>query len=251
MTDEKSADEDETSLETADGPADEPAEGPADEPAEKPAEEMADAEAAETAVEDPAAALAELNEEIVALKDQALRAQAEVENVRRRATRDVENAHKYALERFAGDLLPVLDSLEKAVETASSAADTASAATEVASAAAEEESAAAALESEPNVALAQGVDLSLKLFLDVLGRFGIAQIDPLGEPFDPQLHEAMALLEKPDAEPNSVLEVMQKGYTLNGRLVRAAMVVVSKTAGKAEATQGACGLEEEKEEGEG
>ncbi len=249
MTDEKSADEDETSLETADGPADEPAEGPADEPAEKPAEEMADAEAAETAVEDPAAALAELNEEIVALKDQALRAQAEVENVRRRATRDVENAHKYALERFAGDLLPVLDSLEKAVETASSATD--SAAAEQESAATEVESAAAALESEPNVALAQGVDLSLKLFLDVLGRFGIAQIDPLGEPFDPQLHEAMALLEKPDAEPNSVLEVMQKGYTLNGRLVRAAMVVVSKTAGKAEATQGACGLEEETGEGEG
>jgi molecular chaperone GrpE len=220
MTDEKSADAEETSLKTAEGPAEGPADGPTEGPAEKPAAEMAD----------PDAALAELNEEIVALKDQALRAQAEVENVRRRATRDVENAHKYALERFTGDLLPVLDSLEKAVEASSAAAE---------------------LASDPNVAIAHGVDLSLKLFLDVLGRFGIAQIDPLGEPFDPQQHEAMALLEKPDAEPNSVLEVMQKGYTLNGRLVRAAMVVVSKAAGKAEATQGACGLEEETGEGEG
>ena len=77
-------------------------------------------------------------------------------------------------------------------------------------------------------AIAEGVELSLKMFHTVLDKAGIAQVDPLGEPFDPQHHEAMAMIPSPDAEPNSVLEVMQKGYTLNGRLVRAAMVVVSK-----------------------
>ena len=123
------------------------------------------------------------------------------------APRDVEHAHKFALEKFTADLLPVLDSLEKALES-----DHTAAAEETASAS----------------AIAEGVELSLKLFLDVLGRSGIEQIDPLGEPFDPQHHQAIATIENPDAEPNSVLEVMQKGYTLNGRLVRAAMVLVSK-----------------------
>jgi molecular chaperone GrpE len=146
--------------------------------------------------------------EIAALKDQALRGQAEAENTRRRAARDVENAHKFALEKFAADLLPVIDSLEKAVETAQAAADQGD-------------------DSAP-AAIGEGVGLSLKLFYDVLGKAGITQINPVGEPFDPKLHEAMAMVENPDAEPNSVLEVMQRGYLLNGRLVRAAMVVVSK-----------------------
>ncbi len=155
--------------------------------------------------DDPVAQLAALQAEVELLKDQALRSQAEAENIRRRAARDVENAHKFALEKFASDLLPVIDSLEKAVESAKDG-----------------EAAADAQ------AIGEGVALSLKLFIDVLEKAGISQVHPLGEPFDPQLHEAMAMVENPDAEPNSVLDVMQAGYTLNGRLVRAAMVVVSK-----------------------
>jgi molecular chaperone GrpE len=154
---------------------------------------------------DPEAQLAALRAEVEALKDQALRGQAEAENIRRRTARDVENAHKFALEKFASDLLPVIDSLEKAVESAQNGE-----------------------ESTDAGAIGEGVSLSLKLFLDVLEKAGISQIRPMGEPFDPQLHEAMAMVENPDAEPNSVLDVMQAGYTLNGRLIRAAMVVVSK-----------------------
>lgn len=149
-----------------------------------------------------AARLEELEQELERYRDQALRAQAEMENVRRRASRDVENAHKYALERFTADLLPVLDSLEKAVEVATATAGAES--------------------------IAEGVELSLKLFLTVAGKYGIERIDPLGEPFDPQLHEAMTLVPSATAEPNSVIDVMQRGYVLNGRLVRAAKVVVAK-----------------------
>ena len=153
-----------------------------------------------------------LQAEVASLKDQLLRSQAEMENVRRRATRDVENAHKYAIEKFAGELLPVADSLEKAVETAQNAASS------------------AAGEGDAAKAIAEGVELSLKLFVDKLAKGGLEQIDPLGHPFDPQQHEAMAMVPNPDAEPNSVIDVMQKGYLLNGRLVRAAMVVVAKAA---------------------
>jgi len=144
------------------------------------------------------------NEQLEKLKDQALRAQADAENARRRATRDIENAHKFALEKFVSDLLPVFDSLEKAIESAQSASE------------------------GDNGAIIEGVELSMKLFLDVARKAGVEQLDPLGEPFDPQHHEAMAMVPNPDMEPNSVMQVMQKGYTLNGRLVRAAMVVVSK-----------------------
>lgn len=146
-----------------------------------------------------------LIQKVSTLQDQALRARAEVENAHRRAAKDVEKAHKFALDKFAAGLLPVMDSLEKAVETArAEAAD------------------------EAAKLIADGVELSLKMFGDVLENFGVRQIDPMGEPFDPQEHEAIAMLESPSAEPNSVLEVMQKGYSLNGRLMRAAKVVVSK-----------------------
>ena len=158
------------------------------------------------------AALEATRAEADGLRDIALRAQAETENVRRRATRDVENAHRFALERFTADLLAVLDSLEKAVESASTAVDAA--------------------------AVAEGVGLSLKLFLDTLHKNGIEQVDPLGEPFDPAQQEAMAVVVNPDAEPNSVVEVIQRGYVLNGRLVRAAKVIVSK-APKEPAVEGA------------
>ena len=134
-----------------------------------------------------------------------MRAQAEAENVRRRAQRDVENAHKFALERFANDLLPVVDSLERAVESARST---------------ERDGAVAAI--------ADGVALSLKLFVDTLARANLVQVDPVGEPFDPNFHQAVSLIESDTAEPGSVLQVLQKGYTLNGRLVRPAMVMVAK-----------------------
>ena len=164
------------------------------------------------ATESTSPELAALKEQVTELTDQVLRARAETENLRRRAARDVENAHKFALEKFAGELLPVADSLEKAVE----AAEQASAGLEDAAA------------DEAVRAIAEGVGLSLKLFLDKLAKGGIEPIDPLGHPFDPQLHEAMAMVPSPDAEPNTVIDVMQKGYQLNGRLVRAAMVVVAK-----------------------
>jgi len=143
-----------------------------------------------------------LQAEIASYKDQALRAVAEMENIKRRAQRDVEQAHKFAVERLISDLFPVLDSLEKAVETAN-----------------------ATTGAEP---IAEGVSLSLKLFVDTLTKSGVEQIDPLGEPFDPQVHEAMTMVPNPDAEPNSVMDVMQKGYVFNGRLVRAAKVIVVK-----------------------
>ncbi len=163
---------------------------------------------AETAADSPPedleslkAALAAAQQEAAAAKDARLRAQAEVENIRRRASRDVQNAHKFALERFAADLLPVLDGLEKSAESAVA---------------------------QDSKAIADGVALLLKLFLDTLGRHQIEQVDPLGAPFDPAQSEAMAMVEHPHAEPNSVVEVMQKGYLLNGRLVRAAKVIVAK-----------------------
>jgi molecular chaperone GrpE len=168
--------------------------------------ETGDVTSEQTGPADPAEALEAALEQVASLKDQALRAAAEAENARRRASRDVENAHKFALEKFVGELLPVLDSLEKAVESASAADD------------------------EQATAIAEGVQLSLKMFLDVMTKMGVTQLDPRGEPFDPQQHEAMAMVPNPDLEPNSVMEVMQKGYTLNGRLVRAAMVVVSKAS---------------------
>ncbi|MCZ6710044.1 MAG: nucleotide exchange factor GrpE [Gammaproteobacteria bacterium] len=168
-------------------------------PEAAPEPDLDDAEGeSESTAGDP---LAEAATEIENLQDRALRAQAELENVRRRAARDVENARKYALEKFTADLLPVLDSLEKAVEAVDAGAEDAK-------------------------TLGEGVELSLKLFLSTCEKAGLIQVDPHGEPFDPQLHEAIAMVPNPDAEPNSVMEVMQKGYTLNGRLVRAARVVV-------------------------
>ena len=152
-------------------------------------------------------ALLQAQEEAASFRDLALRAQAEAENIRRRATRDVEQAHKFALEKFAGELLPVLDSIEKAVEAAGALA-----------------------EGEDTKAMAEGVSLCHRLFLDTFGKAGITPIDPHGEPFDPEQHQAMAMIDAPNAAPNSVVDVLQKGYALNGRLLRAAMVVVAKGA---------------------
>jgi len=148
-----------------------------------------------------------LAQQIDALKDQTIRAQADVQNVRRRAEQDVEKAHKFALEKFAKELLPIVDGLEKAVEA------------EVAS-------------GNEMTTLREGVEMTLSMFLSGVKKFKLEQIDPIGHPFDPTLHEAMTMVEAPDAEPNTVIAAMQKGYTLSGRLIRPAMVVVSKGAAK-------------------
>lgn len=140
-----------------------------------------------------------LQQELNASKDQMLRAAAEAQNVRRRAEADVEKAHKFALEKFAKELLPVADSLEKATEALG----------------------------EVEESQKEGVEMTLKLFKDVLGKFNIEQLDPQGSTFDPQYHEAMSMVPNPELPPNSVMDVLQKGYTLNGRLLRPAMVVVT------------------------
>lgn len=150
--------------------------------------------------------LAAAQEAATAAEDRALRAAAEAENTRRRAERNIENAHKFALEKFVGDLLPAVDSFERAADAASGAS----------------------AEGKAVQAIAEGVELSLKLLIEALERQGIAQVDPIGAPFDPALHEAMTMVERPDAEPNSVVEVFQKGYTVNGRLARPARVIVAK-----------------------
>ncbi|MCP5210948.1 MAG: nucleotide exchange factor GrpE [Hahellaceae bacterium] len=160
---------------------------------------------AEEAVQQEEFADAALHDEIARLKDQFVRSQAEMENVRRRAELDVEKAHKFALERFSKELLPVADSLEKTLESVKG-------------------------DDELMAGVREGVNLTLNILMSALGKFNIEQIDPVGEPFDPQVHEAMSMIDAPGAEPNSVIAVMQKGYLLNGRLVRPAMVMVSKAA---------------------
>jgi molecular chaperone GrpE len=162
--------------------------------------------AEELAAPDPGDVVARLEEELTAARDAVLRAQADTQNVMRRAAQDVEKARKFALERFCSELLPVVDNLERALET--TAGDNAIV--------------------KP---IAEGVELTLKSFLDALKKFHIEPVDPAGEPFDPQLHQAMSLVENGEVEPNTVIAVMQKGYTLNGRLVRPAMVMVSKSPG--------------------
>ncbi|MFL1455256.1 nucleotide exchange factor GrpE [Marinobacter sp. GN3S48] len=169
----------------------------------------AEAEAAEDAESDSAGEPSEteaLQAQVQEYQEQALRAQAEMQNVRRRAELDVEKAHKFALEKFVKELLPVADSLEKAVESTEG----------------QEAS------GELVASIREGVEMTLNLFMNSLGKFNVEQVNPVGEPFDPQLHEAMSMVPAPDAEPNSVVAVVQKGYTLNERLVRPAMVVVAK-----------------------
>lgn len=166
--------------------------------------ETFDTEGANPEAEVLAARVEELEQSVAEAKDQALRAAAEAQNVRRRAEQEAEKARKFALEKFVKELLPVVDSLEKALD---------------------------AMEEDASETHREGVAMTLKLQRDVLGKFGVETVDPAGEPFDPQYHEAMAMVPNPELEPNSVMEVIQKGYLLNGRLVRPAMVVVSQAAG--------------------
>ena len=149
------------------------------------------------------AELAKAQEELGKAQDQVMRVHADAQNVKRRAQQDVEKAHKFGLEKFAESLLPVVDSLERGLESADAAEGS-------------------------HEAMKEGMELTLKLFLDTLQKFSVEQVNPVGEPFDPQLHQAMSQIESPDQEPGSVLNVFQKGYTLHGRLIRPAMVVVAK-----------------------
>lgn len=151
---------------------------------------------------DAVAASSLLQEELASAREAALRAQAEMQNVRRRAEQDVEKAHKFALERFAGELLPVVDNLERAL---------------------------AAIPAEEAIHH-EGVDLTLKSFMGVLEKYGVDLINPHGEHFNPEWHQAIAMLEASEVAPNTVVEVMQKGYSLNGRLLRPAMVAVAKSS---------------------
>ena len=137
-------------------------------------------------------------------KDDLLRVQAEMQNLRRRTEQDIEKAHKYGQEKLSIELLAVMDNLERAQEAASNSED------------------------EAIKAIREGVDLTVKGFADCFKKFNIETVDPLGEPFDPQLHQAMSMQENTESEPNTVIAVMQKGYTLHGRVIRPAMVMVSK-----------------------
>jgi len=137
-------------------------------------------------------------------QDSVLRAQAEVQNMRRRCEADVEKAHKFALEKFSAELLTVIDNLERALDAVPDSAG------------------------ESVNALREGVELTLKGFLETCEKFNIRQLNPEGEPFDPQMHQAMSMVPNSDVEPNTVVAVVQKGYLLNDRVIRPAMVMVSK-----------------------
>ena len=154
------------------------------------------------AVETSDAALAEAQARADENWDLYLRAAAELDNVRKRAARDVQNAHKFALENFGRELLAVVDSLEMGLAAAGADAQ----------------------------ALREGSEATFKLLKATLERFGISEVDPAGEPFDPEMHEAMSMMPAPNVEPGSVAQVIQKGFALNGRLLRPARVIVAAEA---------------------
>lgn len=136
-------------------------------------------------------------------RESVLRVKAEMENIRRRTELDIEKAHKFALERFSGDLLPVIDNLERGLELADK-------------------------NNSELAAMIEGIELTLKSLLDVVRKYGIEIVGDTHVPFNPEVHQAMSMIESADHQPNHVMMVMQKGYTLNSRLLRPAMVVVSK-----------------------
>ena len=151
--------------------------------------------------------IAQLEEQLAGLQngvlDAQLRAQAEIENIRRRTEQDVEKAHKFALEKFANELLPVIDSLERALEVAD--------------------------KNNPELsAMIEGIELTLKSLLAAVRKFGVEGVGETNVPFNPDVHQAMSMMESDEVAPNHVMMVMQRGYTLNGRLLRPAMVAVAK-----------------------
>ena len=173
-------------------------------------EDQSDATQAELAEESEELSEPSLEEQVEVLqqalgeaKESVLRAQADAINAQRRAEKEVEKARKFALEGFSREVLVVADNLERALSVVNP-------------------------DDESVKPLIEGIELTLKSFFDVLGKFNVESVDPHGEPFDPQLHQAMSMVPNPEVEPNTVIAVMQKGYTLNGRLIRPAMVMVSK-----------------------
>ncbi|MCB1723902.1 MAG: nucleotide exchange factor GrpE [Gammaproteobacteria bacterium] len=169
------------------------------------AEMEADSGVAEREAGDLAKLLDEARQKADQHYDQLMRAHAELENLKRRHSRDLENAHKFALDRFVAELLGVWDSLELGHSAAQDAADIDK--------------------------LREGTELTLKMLGDAMAKFGVEQIDPIQQPFNPEFHQAMSMQPRADVPPNTVVAVVQKGYTLNGRLVRPAMVMVSQAAG--------------------
>ena len=149
---------------------------------------------------------AELAQSQGGVREAQLRAQAESENIRRRAEMDVEKAHKFALEKFANELLPVIDSLERALEVADK-------------------------ENTELASMIEGIELTLKSLLGAVRKYGVEVVGETNVPFNPDVHQAMSMIESEDMAPNHVLMVMQRGYTLNGRLLRPAMVAVTKAKG--------------------
>ena len=170
--------------------------------AEVAAENSENIESKEVDVEFFQGQLEKLQEQSKASLDKVVRAQAEMENLRKRAARDVENAHKYALEKFTNELLPIMDSLELGLS--------------------------ASVKAKNLDDLCKGMELTLEMFNTVMEKFGITMIEPKGEKFNPELHDAVSMQETNDSNSGIIIEVMQKGYTLNGRLIRPAMVVVAK-----------------------
>lgn len=168
-------------------------------------------EAPETtaSAEDLVKALEKARAEAEESRNAMLRARADLENLRKRSAREAENARKYALERFVAELLPVKDSMELGL--------------------------AAAEQTEDVAKLREGMALTLKMLGAALEKFGVSPVDPQGEKFNPDLHQAMSMQETDQAEPGTVLDVVQRGYLLNDRLVRPAMVTVARKTVKTEA----------------
>ncbi|GAA0791154.1 nucleotide exchange factor GrpE [Marinobacterium sediminicola] len=182
------------------------------EPIQDAVENLAETEACEPSAAEESAAdllqkLEESRAEVDALKKELAelqpRAQAEIQNIRRRAEQDVEKAHKFGLEKFANELLPVVDSLERAIEASQG-------------------------DDEAMKAIREGVEMTLSMFLGSMEKFNVEQLNPEGQPFNPEHHQAMSMVPAEGVEPNTVVTVIQKGYLLNGRLMRPAMVMVAK-----------------------
>jgi molecular chaperone GrpE len=174
------------------------------------AEKVEEAELNEDAADEQESKIAQLEAALLSSEskvkeqqDSVLRAKAEVENMRRRTEQEVDKARKYALNKFAEGLLPVIDNLERAVQAADA-------------------------ENEAVKPILEGVELTHKTFVDTVAKFGLTEINPEGETFNPEYHQAMSIQESPDHESNTVMFVMQKGYELNGRVIRPAMVMVAK-----------------------
>ncbi|RCU48769.1 nucleotide exchange factor GrpE [Corallincola holothuriorum] len=158
---------------------------------------------AEERIAELEAALAASNAKVEEQQESVLRAMAEADNARRRAAQDSEKARKFALEKFAGDMLSVIDNLERGLQLADA-------------------------ENDAIKPMIEGVELTMKGLMDAVAKHGVVQLDPVGQTFNPEQHQAMSMQESPDHAPNTVMLVMQKGYELNGRLLRPAMVMVAK-----------------------